>query len=274
MLDAVTTVRSFAPMLGYQVVFRAEADRILAPDVASRRVFARVVARIGRPHGLFGFGLADTHGHCALACDLARVNRFVHDARLALSHHLRLPMVAPAVHPIRDTWHAESVLAYVHRQDEHHGVGTDPLREGTSLPDLCGLRPSGLWLADTVRALLPRVRRADLLAQWGLVALDEAEHLELLAEAGAAAIGAPALSGRADDTVAARRACVHATDAGPNALAEALGIAARTVRHLRGQAPDPRLVRAVRLQMGLRAAIGPPGEAAFVGEGGLPRGRR
>lgn len=251
-------------MLGYQVVFRAADDRILAPTVASRRMFAVVIARIGRPHGLFGFGLADTHGHGALACDEAALNRFVHDARLSLGHHLGLRMLAPAVHPIRGTWHAESVLAYVHRQDEHHGVHRDPLREGTSLHDLCGLRPSGLWLADRVRALLPRVHRADLLSQWGLPALVEAVDLDQLADAGAAAIGVAALAGRTDAVVDARRACVHATDAASGRVAAALGVTARAVRHLRTQARDPAFVRAVRLQMGLRANVAPEGGGAFV----------
>lgn len=256
-------------MLGYHVVFRAADDRILAPTVAARRAFAGVMARIGRPHGLFGFGLADTHGHGGLVRDedatedaaiadakaLRRLNRFIHDTRLALGHCLKLRMLAPTVRPIRDTWHAESVLGYMHRQDEHHDVHMDPLREGTSLHDLCGLRPSGLWLADRVRTLLPRLQLADFLQHWRLAELVEADHLESLAAAGAASIGVGALSGRTEEHVAARRACVHATIAESGLVGEALGISQRQVRHLRTQAPNPDLVRAIRLQMGLRAGV-------------------
>ena len=165
----------------------------------------------------------------------------------------------------RDTWHAEKVLAYVHRQDQHHGVGLDPLREGTTLPALFGLRVDGRWLAERVRALLPRVNRRDLLEQWGIQRLDEAEALHHLSEAAAAAVGLPSLTGRQTIVVAARRAAVHACR-GPatEAVAAALGLTSRAVRKLRAQPPNSELVRAIRLQMGLRAVA--PAPRTLLGE--------
>lgn len=236
-------------------MFRAVDDRVLASNAAGRRAFARVVRRLGRGAGLFAFGLADTHGHVGLACTDARVGRFAHDARIALGAALGTRLAAAVQTPIRDVWHAENVLAYIHRQDARHGAGLDPLREATSLPDLCGLRPDGVWLADRARELLPRLTRADLLAQWGAPALEEAHDLATLAESGAAAVAAPELRGRSDGVVAARRACVHAGEAPTAALAAALGVSRRAVRALRHESPDPRLVRAVRLQMGLRKVV-------------------
>ena len=243
-------------VLGYQLVFRAVDDRVLAPDAARRRAYASVLARVGRPAGLFGFGLADSHGHVCLACSEAAAGRFAHDARLALKAALDLPILRAHVTPIRDAWHASNLLRYVHRQDAHHGAGLDPLREGTSLPDIFGLRPYESWLADRVRQVVPRVTRAALLGHWGLLELTEGVDLATLAESGAAAVGVGALRGRDARVVAARGACVHAAmSASTTTLANALEVTTRTVRTLRATPPDPRLVRAVRLQMGLRALI-------------------
>ena len=94
--------------------------------------------RIGGRHGLFACGLADSRGHAALAQEAA--GGFVHAVGLALGHALVVHLGPPALWPIRDVWHAERVLGYVHRQDEHRGVEADPLREGTTSPALFGLR--------------------------------------------------------------------------------------------------------------------------------------
>ncbi len=254
--------------LGYQVVFRAEDDRILAPDVARRRAWSRALLDHGRPHGLFGFGLGDTHGHAVLACERPVVSRFIHDLRLSLRSRLDVSLVAPSVWPISDTWHAESALGYVHRQDVHHGVGADPFREGTSLPDLLGLRPRGLWLAERVRTLLPRVKRADLLAHWGIQGLEPSFSLEHLADAAAAAVAVSRLEGRQIEVVEARRACVAAAPAEVTAstLAGALGVATRTIRDCRAAPVHPVLVRAVRLQVGLRLRVAPAEKGSFVSD--------
>lgn len=252
--------------LGVQVVFRAEDDRILAPTDEARRAWSRTIREVGRRHGLFGYGLADTHGHAGLLCE--SVSSFVHDARVALSARLDLHLVAPSRSPIRDTWHAYNVLRYMHRQAPHHGVATDPFREGTSLPDLLGMRPSGLWLAERVRAALPRVTRTALLEHWGISEISPEFKLALLPESGAAAIGTR-LTGRSQAVVAARRACVRVgLEAGVTVqqIAEALDLAERTVRDLRAASPDPRMVAAVRLQMGVRVAIAPVDEPIFVAE--------
>ncbi len=240
--------------IGFQVVFRAVDDRVLAPDPGTRRALATTILRIGRDKGLFGTGAGDTHAHAILACNDAKVGRFVHDARLALRARLGFDIAPPSIKPIRDVWHAQSLLGYVHRQDTHHGVVLDPVREATSLPDLLGLRVGNLWVADRVRAVVPRVTRTELLRHWGIEELVEAVDLGTLAEAGAAAVGITTLEGRHALVVEARRACAQATSADTFDVATALGLAPRTVRDLRAAAASPLLVRAVRLQMGLRAA--------------------
>lgn len=254
--------------LGVQVVFRAVDDRVLAPTPAARRAFVGVMLRVGRRFDLFACGLADSHGHAGLARE--DVSQFVHDARIALSHALDVPVGTPTRWPIRDTWHAEKVLGYVHRQDQHHGVELDPLREGTTLPALFGLRIDGLWLPDRVRSLLPRLTRADLLAQWGIPSLAEGDALEHLADSAAAAAGVGALVGLSTPVVEARRAAVHACrDTPASQVADALAVTPRCVRKLRLQEPDAALVRAVRLQVGLRA-VAPAPRSLVGGEPGEP----
>jgi hypothetical protein len=110
-------------------------------------------------------------------------------------------------------------------------------------------------MADRLRVVAPRVGRVHLLEHWGISKLEEAFDLDALADSGAAAIGRGDLRGNTPDAVAARIACVHACTATTAELADALSITTRSVRELRLLAPDPKLVRAVRLQMGLRAAI-------------------
>ncbi len=126
--------------LGHQVVLRAKGGRVLAPTDGARRGLVGALLCVGRDKGIFGVGTADTHAHALLAGDKAQVGRFVHDAKLALSATLELDMGECRVTEVRDIWHAEQVLAYVHRQDAHHGVASDPCREATTLPDLLGLR--------------------------------------------------------------------------------------------------------------------------------------
>ncbi|MBM4369361.1 MAG: hypothetical protein FJ102_24320 [Deltaproteobacteria bacterium] len=240
---------------GFHVVFRAVDDRVLAPDDATRRALAGCLLRVGRTRGLFGLGAADTHAHALLAGNAATAGRFVHDARLSLPVVLGIPMAAASVKPLRDVWHAESALGYVHRQDTHHGVVADPYREATTLPDLLGLRLGHLWTAQRVREVVPRVSRASLLAHWGLDALVEGFDLDLLAEAGAAAAGVATLVGKSPRVVEVRRACIFAAAGeSPSRVAEALGIATRTLRELRESPAAPLALRAVRLQMGLRLA--------------------
>ncbi|MSQ03754.1 MAG: hypothetical protein EXR71_18020 [Myxococcales bacterium] len=249
--------------VGTHFVFRSEDRRVLAATPARQRAFAAALCQVGERHGLYAFGLGDTHGHAALTTRPAAVGQFVHDARLVLSSVLETRMGSPAVFPIEDGRHAQRLIAYVHGQDDHHGVGLDPWREGTSLPDLLGLRVTAPWLIDRVRAIAPRLRRSQLWQEWGREET-EAVELSLLAEAAAAAVGCPALSGNTPAVVSARIAAIAAAGSlGTGAVAVALGLTARAVQRLRARPASPQLVRAIRLQCGLRLhPIGP----ALLGE--------
>ena len=144
------------------------------------------------------------------------------------------------------------------RQQERHGVCLDPLREGTSLPDVLGLRVLDPSLATRFAARLPRVERADLLALLGVDLVRGPVDLEPLADAAAAALALPDLHGQDPERMAAKRAAVHvgqAADLRPAQIAELLTSPSRTVRRLAGDAPRTDLVRAVCLQLRLRTGL-------------------
>ena len=123
------------------------------------------------------------------------------------------------------------------------------------MPDLLGLRVLGAYAAAYVRALLPRVNRQQLVSCFGIDAPDRpVTTFESPAEATAAAAALPDLKGRSQEVVEARRAAVHAVGRGLTAaqIGKTLNICKRTAKRLRKKPSEPRLVRAIRLQLGLR----------------------
>ncbi len=243
--------------VGYHVCFRSRCESVLAPTVGARRAFAAVMKRAGKDRGLYGFGLSGRHGHGVLHGADAPVSTFLRAASASLARVLGLEIEGRVLKQIHNGWHAEDLVAYMHGQDLHHGTGVDPLREATSLPDLFGLRPDGLWLAERLREVAPSITRSQLLRQWGLDDLGEREGLEHLADAAAAAIGSSDLAGRTAPVVAVRAAAVAAAGSGASneQLAAELGVAERTVLRLRTTGTEPALVRAVRRQLDLRARV-------------------
>jgi hypothetical protein len=253
----------FAP-IGWHLTLRMhrDHDRVIATTLAEIRIAAWLFLRLGRKADLLAFGVADTHMHAVVACDRARAGRFVHDLEVALRYRLRLPVpFAPArFTPIERQRHLHNALGYAFRQDDRHGLGRDPFREGTNLPDLLGARAFGAWTTAGLRALLPRIGRRDLLPHlpWA-AALEQPTDpasLHLLREAAAAVALVPHLDGRRPLVVATRRAAVHLAlrHLGPTRVARLLGISRATVHRLRAQRTDPALTRALELQLRMRYA--------------------
>lgn len=245
------------PPLAHQVILRLRDDRVLAPSPGARRLLASIVLRAGREPGLVAFRAADTHLHCALLADATTATEFGRRTAIALGRALRLPVgFTPArVLPVNDQAHLNNLFSYIQGQGAHHGLEVDPFHDAGNLPDLLGLRLLGAYTIPLVREHLPRVGRADLLRHLGRTELPEDPVTWLaLKEAAAAAAGLPALEGRSDAVVAARRAAVAAsreslTTARMGAL---LGISTRAVFRLRGEPADAALVAAVRRQAALR----------------------
>jgi hypothetical protein len=244
--------------LGYHVIQRLEDDRVLVRDSAARRVYAATVLRLGKEAGLFCFGLPDNHSHVGLECDRATAGRFAQRLGTALRKRLDLPVpFAPArLRKIRDQGHLTNAFGYIAAQAAHHGVDADPWLEATVVPDLLGLRVIGSYVLPRVRALLPRLRREHLLAKLGVGLLERGHDLKDLADAAAAIIAQPTLVGRTVRVLAARHAAIavaRAEGATAARIAELLGRSPRSVRRSMRKDAKAAYVRAVGLQLGLRA---------------------
>lgn len=264
------------PPLAHQIILRLRDDRVLAPTIAARRALAGAVARAGQPFPLLVFRAADTHLHLVALCPAPEATELGRRVAIALVRALALPIgFNPVqVRPVTDQAHLRRLFFYVLGQEQHHGTDLDPFHDASNLPDLLGMRLLARHTLGTVRAALPRLRRADLLKPLRIAALpEEPASWELLAEAAAAAGGLPALSGRTAEVVAARRAAVHAAREAMTAAdaARLLGVSERAITRLRAEETDKDLVLAVRRQLAVRAAR-PEAEVMGVFEEGAGYG--
>lgn len=243
--------------IGQHIVLRLEDDRVIAPSPSSRRLLARVVLEEARDYGLLAFRGADTHLHLETVSDRSRAGRLAWRIQVALGWRLSLDVsFAPAHYKaVTDQRHLGNAFFYILGQEGHHGCRLDPFHDASILPDLLGLRVVGGFAARNVQAFLPRVRRQHLEPFIGKSRLERpVVTYEPLAEAAAAALALPNLGGRSPLVVRARRAATQAVarELDANQVADLLGIGRRTVRRLRSDPSDARLVRAVQLQLRLR----------------------
>jgi hypothetical protein len=156
--------------------------------------------------------------------------------------------------PIRDQRHLLELVQYCLKQDNHHGAGMDILREGTALFDYLGMRPAGAFLQTRVRELLPRLTQRAIL-QHLPVKLREAVELSQVEESlrsAALSVGKVPNKNLLKARIAVAR-LAKSDQVGP--LAQALGVAPRTVFRWRRRPADPLWERAVRLQMALRQDV-------------------
>ncbi len=235
-------------------MFRAKDDRVIARSPAQRRAFARVVLAHGKEFGLFVFRQVDTHGHAGADCSRTDAGRFARRVQSALTQVLPVEGgFAPAQYKdIADQRHLDHLFDYILEQQNHHGAFVDPFHDASNLPDLLGLRTTGVYTAQQVRALITRGR---LLRHFGVEDLDgRLVDFALLADAAAAAVGLSRLSPRCHVSAAARHAAVHvAGDAvQASAVSELLAIGTRHVTRLRARQPSDALVGTVRRQLFLR----------------------
>lgn len=268
-----------AEPIGYHATMRLEDSRVLCTSAGARRELSRVFYEQGEPHGwLLAFRAVDTHLHALLRCTRAEAGAFARRVETSLGWRLRLEVRFDRARykAIEDQHHLETSFPYIMRQEARHGVALDPFHDGSNLPDLIGARvllPSprhgcagaalgegvellGAATARAVATFLPRVRRRFLLALVGIQRGPIAIELADLADAAAAALGLPELKGRGDANTVARLAAVHVMDglAPTKLLAEALSISTRAVQQLRTMSPWLPAVRAVGLQLRMRAA--------------------
>jgi hypothetical protein len=248
--------------LGHHVVLNLRGRRLLAPTAPARRELARIVIERGRGHGLLAFAAPDTHLHLVTTAGRSEAGELARSVAYAIQRRLR-PGAAferSWLEGITSHGHLHRTALYALRQHERHRVREDPHRDASLLPDLLGLRVLGTDLVATVEEALPRLHEGELLAAAGWGELDLGAWVEStvgLADAAAAAAGRAHLEGGRGEAAAARRAAVavglELTE--PAEVSRLLGLTDRAVRKLRAEAPDPPLVRAIRRQLALRAAL-------------------
>ncbi len=152
-------------------------------------------------------------------------------------------------------------MGYAFRQKRHHGILVDALRDGTSLPELLGLRVLARRSVTTVRELLPRLRRRDLMEYLGPGALEPVAELDLsldpledVLDAAAGALGLASLVGGDRRTRLGRATLLQVPSSKDleSGVRHALALTASTTTRLRRMVVPTSLARAVRLQLGLR----------------------
>jgi hypothetical protein len=239
------------PPLAHHVMLRLHDGRTIARTAAERREVAAIVDEQGGPRGLLVFRLADSHLHVLLATDTCGASAFANYAACALGWRVthRVPFDRARVRAVADQHHLKSAFRYILRQEQHHGTALDPEHEASSVPDLVGLRVPALDPWRSLRTLLPRVTRAQVLETIGWALLDRWPLLfEPLAEAVIACRGS---------LRASRCAAVHLAhpSLGIGAVAAALGIHRRSVYRFLAETPDLAHLRAVELQLRLRTQL-------------------
>jgi hypothetical protein len=249
--------------LGVHVTLRLEEDRGVARRPEELRAAARILHAQGRSRGLLAFRVADTHVHVVLASPRERAGEFARYAASALKQGLRLPVsFEPArFQSITQVKHLHHAVRYAIRQESHHGTDFDPAHDGSSVPDLLGLRDlrdigATPELLPRLRLLLPRVTARDL-EQWAdLPPIGDIQpDPTLLRDAAAAAFGLSSLHGNDPTHVLARIAAVHAVSLPSPLVARILGTSPRAVQRWRRLAPAPEHVRLVQRQLRLRTAL-------------------
>lgn len=246
--------------LALQFVYRRQDSAPLADDDGDRRGLIAAILAAGKNHGLLVAGAADTHAH-AVAKGPRRPDRLAAATqyRVCTARGDGARLERTRVTEVRDQWHIQNSFFYVLKQAQHHAVGGDPRFEATTLPDLLGLRVIAPWLPGRVLAALPRLSRQQLLDVLAVDDLAPGFDPVMLADSAAAAVAARDLSRRTPLVIEARRAAIelgtdHLYD---HELALLLGMHPRSIRKLRQRPVRLDLVRAVGLQMGLRAAVAP-----------------
>lgn len=246
--------------IGFHVTMRLEDGRPIGKTIAELRVIVRVALAQGRLRGLLAFGTADNHLHALLAIDRPSAGAFALYLETGLQQRLRLgaPFEPARIRPLQDQNHANNTFWYVQRQDKRHDLRRDPFYEGTTLPDHLGARVIDTVLDERRGMFLPRTHREEVVERFPAGAFDERPlELGVLEDAACAALAIPNLHGRSPDVVSARRAVVHAVgpEVSDKVLGDCLDMRARVVRSLRALPPEPRIVRAVRMQALLRTPI-------------------
>jgi len=251
-------------VLATHITFRLADGRSICRTSAQRRRVARAFLERAQHFSRLAFRIVADHLHALVAVGPREAAEYARRVEVSIQKS-RNPGVrcAPAhVTPVRSQRHIRNAFDDILRQEQHHEVGSDPLHDGSNLPDLLGARVVGTYTANNVREFLPRVRRKELLRCLpDPDVLDNGRALGLLdlpflADGAAAAFGLPHIRGSRPEALIARIAAVGiGLQIGPASLVgRALGISATSVRRLARCELSDIVVEAVEAQTRLRAA--------------------
>ncbi len=239
-------------------LFPSEALRLLAVH--------KLIQACG--DALVVFCVADDHLHWVVLCDVRRRADIARAVKLVVAG--LSPVETKPVHfePVHGRNHMMTLLRYVLRQPEHHGLpGHSALWVGSCFSDLVGAR----WVPGLRLRLfdvLPRCTVADVFEALGLdrhqlrpVPVGElrAVGVQALVGAAAAACGAPSeLRGKRTAVVRARRAaCSLAREAGipTREVSWALGVHPGNARKLLTSPVSPEALLATRVWLALERVV-------------------
>ena len=234
------------------------------------------IQRVGIPWDLLACGVSGDHGHIVALCPFEDAGRLAQAIETSLTQTLGFKPGFSRYYakPVTDQLHLETLVRYVLRQQEHHGVHKDPDFFGCNGPELIGgrmlrLRRGGL-VVPPARDLFRRHLRIDdaeletimlggkkrrPLSKLGAApgGLAGVELERVLVRAAAAAIGRAKLEGRVAGLADARAAVLRLVEANPLGEsvrpARMLGVSERAVRKLRRKEVRVDVGRAVRWQL-------------------------
>ncbi len=248
------------PPLGHHIRLKLFDNRVIAPTPVQQRLVTNIVLEQGRRNNLLCTSPAEDHLHVDALCGYKASSRLVQ--RVASSVKQRLAIPQSFTHyphePIRDKRHLYNSVPYILKQWQRHGLPPEQALDGTNLPDLLGMRLVGAYTRDNLRMWLPRIHQAQFVEWLGVTALRTADGpVENIVEATEAAAGLVNLHGSSASVICARRALVEVVgdQLAPHELSALLRINPRTLLRLRHRPVEHALVRAIRLQLGVRAEL-------------------
>jgi hypothetical protein len=243
----------------HHITAKLVIDRALARAPAELRLATNTLFRHGERRGLVLLRFVDTHLHVILATSRGVAGMFARVMECALRKILRIPIAfdGARIRPIESMAHAFNAFRYGFTQGAHHATSFDEAHDGSSLPELLGMRVRKTAIVERVRNLLPRLKR-DMLLDWlGTRVIDDpAASMEpsLLREAACAAFGLADLAGRSFEHGLARRAAVQLCSRVAPAFSPAalLELPARTVHRCRIEVAPALETSAVERQLRFR----------------------
>jgi hypothetical protein len=251
-----------ATAIAHHVTARLVADRSIAVSPLDLRLASEIIFRYGERRGLIAHRFADTHLHAILTGDRRAAGVFVRCAESELRKQLRISVAfeGARIRPIETVRHLSYGVRYAFTQETHHGTSFDPAHDGSSLPELLGMRVRSSGIAVRFRAALPRIQRAMLIEWLGFPAIDDVDavvDVSLIADSCSAAFGLADLHGFGARHESARRTAVHllARIAPNESAASWLAISSRSACRYRAAEVVALELRAAERQLRLRTML-------------------